>query len=138
MAIIWTAEEDQILLDGMKAGLSFSEIAKQLNRTKNAAIGRSHRLAPAVHLTKPVRATKVIPTKVAKPSPIVEVIPLKDVVDIDHTFFTAGKTLASDVYNLRSNQCRWPLEAEFCKNDRVEGRSYCGKHCKTAYRSLSS
>ena len=41
---LWTAWEDRYLLRGKGHGLSNSQMAKYLNRTTNAVIGRYHRL----------------------------------------------------------------------------------------------
>lgn len=42
---LWTASEDAILYEMVSDGVRFKLIGDKLNRTKNACIGRMHRLA---------------------------------------------------------------------------------------------
>ena len=41
----WTHLEDEILLELVSDGMRFRKIAERIGRTRNACIGRMHRLA---------------------------------------------------------------------------------------------
>src|SRR5262249_26298465 len=49
---LWPARDDEILRDGWAKGKSGSQIAAELNRTKNSVIARANRLGLGRHLSK--------------------------------------------------------------------------------------
>jgi hypothetical protein len=42
--------------------------------------------------------------------------------------------LAESLLELRSDQCRWPLETTFCEDAKLPGASYCATHFQLSYR----
>jgi hypothetical protein len=38
-----------------------------------------------------------------------------------------------DLIKLGRNQCRYPIENNFCGNKSVDGKPYCEEHCRIAY-----
>ena len=138
----WTDESVEQLRQMWAQGLTANEIAKKLGVTKNAIVGKVHRLC----LT-------------ARPSPIKskESEPEADIFEVETT---TKDTVASDVsqnmtqsvatpaekksgniklVDLDSHTCRWPLgdprEDDFCfcgKKVRM-GQTYCDEHSQLAY-----
>lgn len=44
----WTEQDDDLMMEMLSNEMRFREIAKRLNRTRNACIGRMHRLTQKV------------------------------------------------------------------------------------------
>jgi GcrA cell cycle regulator len=96
-------------------GLPTSEIGRRLGVTKNAVVGKVHRLG------LPKRNS---PIKAEKKAPAPKEPPKSDEVQLD---------------NLRPGMCRWP-EGEpgtesfyFCGQPVVPEKPYCAHHCERAY-----
>ena len=104
----WTRERDEELKRLWAQGLSTSRIGDQLGVTKNAVVGRSHRLR------LPSR-TKVITTRGIRP------VPKKQI--------RQGVSLA----NLNDDGCRWVLDdGLYCGRKIAKGR-YCDDHAAASY-----
>lgn len=60
MSIVWTPEKDAAITSGREAGRSASQLAAQIGTTRNAVIGRWHRLSlpPAPLKPRPVKAAR--------------------------------------------------------------------------------
>ena len=96
-------------------GLSADLIAEGLSVTRNAVIGKAHRL----HL--PSR------TEVTTRSGQVRVMPKRQVTK-------RGVPLS----DLRDSSCRWPLDDGLYCGDPVVRGSYCSTHSKASYRDAES
>lgn len=118
----WTAEKIKQLKKLWQKGKSTVEIGKELGISKNAVVGKVHRLELE-----------------ARPSPIkkassVPVIPKQKEKSKENKFVT--------LMDLKMNSCRWPIgdpkdeDFHFCGADTVTGKPYCSEHCKIAYTSL--
>ncbi|MBQ8250378.1 MAG: hypothetical protein IJY92_00515 [Alphaproteobacteria bacterium] len=120
----WTAEKIKQLKKLWLKGKSTIEIGKELGISKNAVVGKVHRLelaarpSPIKRVQKPTTATK---QKVVKK----EIKPKK-----------------MTLMDLKLTSCRWPIgdpkdeDFHFCGADTVTGKPYCAEHCKVAYTSL--
>lgn len=113
--MIWTREDDAQLLRGIQKGLTAQKIGDLLGRTRNAIIGRAHRLN---FTFKSRDSDKKKIRKKSEPKPIKE----------------PPKSLAMSLLSLRHNQCRWPFETTFCEEVRTPGMSYCPTHHKMSFR----
>lgn len=109
----WTPERIAALIALWEEGLTTSVIGERLGITKNAVVGKVHRLG------LPKRVTS---SRAAKPA--VEEKPMGEMIKLD---------------KLSNGMCCWP-EGEpstenfrFCGAQAVEGRPYCAEHCKRAY-----
>ncbi len=106
----WTPQRVNALIALWDEGLPTSEIGRRLDITKNAVIGKVHRLGLA-----------------KRGSPIKE----KPQAEIDEHLVTLAK--------LRPGMCSWPIgepdspDFHFCGEKAVEGKPYCKVHCAKAY-----
>ncbi|MBT3361277.1 MAG: global cell cycle regulator GcrA-like protein [Rhodospirillales bacterium] len=113
MAVDWTETQVAELIRLWNEGLPTSEIGRKLGTTKNAVVGKAHRMG----LTKrqsPIR--KKAAPKPEKP----KIIRLRE---------------------LRSGMCSWPHgepgtpDFQFCGKPTVPSKPYCADHCAMAYVS---
>ncbi|MGN1063294.1 MAG: GcrA family cell cycle regulator, partial [Alphaproteobacteria bacterium] len=115
----WTAEKIKQLKKLWQKGKSTVEIGRELGISKNAVVGKVHRLELN-----------------ARPSPIKKETVAKSVKPQKKQI---GKVTLLD---LKLTSCRWPMgdpeEADFhfCGKNTVTGKPYCAEHCKIAYTSL--
>ena len=120
----WTAEDDLNLKKYSEAGYSAMEAGDMMGRTRNAVLGRAHRVGVSFKFVK----DKALDT--------VTEAPVKNyfkeeklTVDAD-----APKHLYESLLNLRHNQCRWPINTKFCDEEKSPGASYCETHLRMSYR----
>ncbi len=119
----WTAEKIKQLKKLWLKGKSTIEIGKELGISKNAVVGKVHRLELAARPSPIKRSQKQAP---AKPRATKKEIKPKNVTLMD----------------LKLTSCRWPIgdpkdeDFHFCGADTVTGKPYCAEHCKLAYTSL--
>lgn len=121
--MVWTAEKIKLLKKLWLKGKSTIEIGKELGMSKNAVVGKVHRLELA-----------------SRPSPI-----KKNQKQSDQKQKTSKNQIKQDkvsLMDLKLNSCRWPMgdpkdeDFHFCGADTVTGKPYCSEHCKIAYTSL--
>ena len=109
----WTDEKDLKLRNLWSEGLTTGEIGKRLDVSKNAVVGKAHRLGLKGR-PSPIKRQK----KVAAPKKEKKVFTLTD---------------------LSSQTCRWPIgdpkhdDFHFCGATGGPGKSYCAEHCAAAY-----
>ncbi len=114
----WNDERIKQLKKLWQKGKSAAEIGKALGLSKNAVLGKAHRLG------LPTRPLTLKPEKkVTSDTPLPKI----------------GKTLLMD---LKRQTCHWPIgdpkdeDFYFCGAQCVTGKPYCPEHCKVAYTSL--
>lgn len=111
----WTDERIEELKKLWAEGLSTGEIGKRIGVSKNAVVGKAHRLG---------LKSRPSPIKRAKPKPKAE--PAK-----------------VTIFDLTAHSCRWPHgdpkhdNFHFCGKQTVPGKPYCAEHCALAYVSSS-
>ena len=110
----WTPDRISTLMALWGEGIPTSEIGRRLGVTKNAVVGKVHRLGLPKR-NSPIKTEKVV-VKVETPK--------SDEIQMD---------------SLRPGMCRWP-EGEpgtenfyFCGQPVVPEKPYCGHHCERAY-----
>ena len=118
-------------------GLPTAQIGKLLGFTKNAVVGKAHRIG-LERRPSPIRRTAVKPDRKKARSPIVPT--LKFEVSKEEP---KQQTFQPIVKNLFTNQtkrgCEWPeghpdeSDFKFCGKDRFEDKPYCLDHCAVAY-----
>lgn len=114
----WTPERIKILKKAWQQGKSASAIARDLGVSKNAVIGKMHRL----NLSEKVK-------KVAQ-----EVETKKEAYILPQN--------GVQLLDLKTNSCRWPIgeptdsDFHFCGHEVVSGKPYCAKHCALAYTNV--
>ena len=141
----WTPERVEQLRNFVGAGLTCSQIAAEIGVSRNAVIGKIHRLglAPGRAAAAPARAC---PPRARRPrfssqrrilrlisaeAPYIPDGAAADVID---------STQRCSLIDIAQGKCRWPLndpdaaDFAFCGNDAVAGFSYCAGHARMAYR----
>jgi len=114
MPVVWTDDRIAKLKKLWAEGLTTGEIGKRLGVSKNAVVGKAHRLGLKSR-PSPIRR----PTKKAAPKK-----------EVSKVF-----TLA----DLTNQTCRWPHgdpkedDFHFCGKPVVQGKPYCSDHCEYAY-----
>ncbi|MGQ0662389.1 MAG: GcrA family cell cycle regulator [Pseudomonadota bacterium] len=122
----WTMEQIAELTRLWKEGLTTSEIGKRLGISKNAVVGKAHRLhlsarpSPIKHSGRPKLFRAALPT-VAIQAQIALRSPPKRPVE------------------LSAHSCRWPIGDPgepgffFCGELALAGKPYCAEHAAMAY-----
>lgn len=119
----WTDERVATLQKLWQEGLSAGEIAKQLDITRNAVIGKAHRL-----------------NLQSRPSPIrrnnnVQAIDTRPAKEI----YKTAKIIA-----LSGHACQWPVgdprdpSFEFCGKNAMPAKPYCRDHAAQAYQNFNA
>lgn len=151
MGAAWSEEQISVLKKRWRDGDSAAVIAKALGLSRNAVLGKAHRLDLPTHHTmttvqgrvidhrkKVVRQPRVVksaPNPVvlarlekvmsAEPPPIIETI-------------VAPVSLQMSLMDLGQKDCRWPSgekeHTTFCGHNVDGERPYCTYHCRLAYR----
>lgn len=130
----WTDERVSLLKQLWGEGKTAAEIAKALGDgvTRNAVIGKAHRLklssrlSPIQQNTKPVAKSSEAP-KIKKPQ-------------VRQPEFK-GKSVK--MVDLESQMCRWPNgdprddDFSFCGCQTAEGMPYCETHVRAAYQTVT-
>lgn len=115
----WTEERIKLLKKLWMQGRSTVEIGRALGISKNAVVGKVHRL----ELT-------------ARPSPI-----RTDAKNAPKTTVHREKKQIS-LMDLKLSSCRWPMGDpkdpgfHFCGAQSIPGKPYCAEHTKIAYTSI--
>src|SRR5262245_13143019 len=151
----WTSERVEQLHKCVTAGLTCSQIAAEIGVTRNAVIGKVHRLGLTTGGRpgrRPLGLTPRMPT-----APRAAAAPRRQsrLTRIFRAIAEAGRTVVPfpteieipvesarrcSLLELASGCCRWPLsdpgkaDFGFCGNDAVAGFSYCAGHARLAYR----
>ena len=120
--MVWTDERIELLKTLWGEGLTTGEIGKRLGVSKNAVVGKAHRLGLKGR-PSPIKRTRKT-AKTEKPEKPAE--PAKAVLEIQ------GPT------------CRWPFGDprepgfHFCGAQALPGKPYCSEHASLAYVNSSS
>jgi GcrA cell cycle regulator len=152
----WTEARVQQLRAFVTEGLTCSQIADQIGVTRNAVIGKIHRLGlspgrkPAAlagamrassarprerqsRITRILRAIETRPPSPLESSPIASMTPPM-----------VESAQRCSLLDLAHGRCRWPIsdpgkdDFAFCGNDSIAGISYCVGHARMAYRLPAS
>ena len=118
-------------------GLPTAQIGKLLGFTKNAVVGKAHRIG-LERRPSPIRRTAVKPDRKKARSPIVPTLKFEALKEESQQ-----QTFKPAIKNLFTNQtkrgCEWPeghpdeSDFKFCGKDRFEDKPYCIDHCAVAY-----
>ena len=130
----WTPERIETLCAMWNRGESALHIGKRLGVSKNAVVGKAHRLGLPGRPSPILREKKSQPLRVAKPPKIKAFAETKRPAVV----VQPGAVLS------RWQKCQWPMwrhgarkgEAGygvFCSGAAIEGRPYCPEHCAVAY-----
>lgn len=146
----WTPERTVEVKQRWEAGESAGEIGRAMNCTRSAVIGKVHRLGLNGRLyLRPKNGKKRAPVDSGQLKKRINRIrkaaggrALRIIETITSDPFAVPPTEPinpTKLLDLAFGQCRWPCEGEgletiFCGGEVVKGLSYCGGHCRMAYR----
>jgi GcrA cell cycle regulator len=153
----WSSERIELMKRCFHSGLSCSQIASEIGVTRNAVIGKMHRLGLsrpkeiAESQTEHIRAAKLArPIRPMGWRPKRARLSISAQQEMLTTAFPAAPAPAEDVpihggrgctlLELGEGKCRWPISNPgaadfcFCGNAPVEGLPYCPGHARMAYR----
>jgi GcrA cell cycle regulator len=141
----WTSERVEQLRSYVNAGLTCSQIALEIGVTRNAVIGKIHRLglsqgspAAASALRHPPRVRPRMTQRRIVHAIFAEARRVAEVAVIEVA--PVESTDRCSLLELAHGKCRWPIndpadeDFAFCGNDAVAGMSYCAGHVRLAYR----
>ena len=152
---LWAEADDQQLRQLAEAGKSFSEIGAAIGRTRNACIGRAHRIGvikgdtkePSQHpdavraraaragLPQPPRPPRAPVERLFAPKQDNIPQPLYPQPEASTTAFGTPRPLL----DLEPHHCRFPWGERdgvhlFCCADRLPGKAWCVEHHALVYR----
>jgi GcrA cell cycle regulator len=147
MIATWTQERVEQLRSYVNAGLTCSQIADEIGVTRNAVIGKIHRLglSPGRTAGRPARER---PPRDRRPRTVTQHRLLR-LVYAQAPCATGGGAAGlapvesaqrCSLLELAHGKCRWPIsdpgnaDFAFCGNDSHPGLSYCAGHARMAYR----
>ena len=123
-------------------GLPTAQIGKLLGFTKNAVVGKAHRIG-LERRPSPIRRTAIKPDRKKARSPIVPILNFESVKEEVKIPPKTQQNFQPVVKNLFTNHtkrgCEWPeghpdeSDFKFCEKERFEDKPYCLNHCAVAY-----
>jgi GcrA cell cycle regulator len=137
------------------AGLTCSQIAAEIGVTRNAVIGKLHRLGlttggrpgrPPSALAQRMRTAAPVQPRERRQTRLTRIF--RAIADAGPTLVPFPTEIEVPVesahrcslFDLTSDRCRWPLsdpgkdDFGFCGNHTIAGISYCAGHARLAYR----
>ena len=138
----WNEKNVAQLRELWDQGLPTAQIGKLIGFTKNAVVGKAHRIG-LERRPSPIRRTAVKPDRKKARSPIMpklhfesNEVKQKETVHNNNVFIPTSKNLL--VSKLKRG-CEWPeghpgeTGFHFCDKERFDDKPYCLKHCAVAY-----
>jgi GcrA cell cycle regulator len=140
-AMEWTSDRINELTRLWNEGLSTAEIGKLLGISKNAVVGKAHRL----HLSSrpsPIRRMSLRP---AQPVRLREPRPAPTAFELPHRPSSPAPAPAprppveTRALEYSNQSCMWPVGHpgepgfRFCGDRALMGKPYCAEHCAVAY-----
>ena len=123
-------------------GLPKAQIGKLLGFTKNAVVGKAHRIG-LERRPSPIRRTAVKPDRKKARSPIIPKLNFevkKDEVKETPVHQQTFQPLVKNLFTKSVKRgCEWPeghpdeSDFKFCGKERFEDKPYCIDHCAVAY-----
>ena len=138
----WNEENVARLRELWDQGLPTAQIGKLLGFTKNAVVGKAHRIG-LERRPSPIRRTAVKPDRKKARSPVMPKLNFETSKEITNNQSKETSTFQPVVKNLfvqpKKRGCEWPEghpdepEFHFCGKERFEEKPYCLNHCAIAY-----
>ena len=123
-------------------GLPTAQIGKLLGFTKNAVVGKAHRIG-LERRPSPIRRTAVKPDRKKARSPIIPKLNFENTKEEVVEKQKPQKNFQPVIKNLFTNSvkrgCEWPdghpdeSDFKFCGKERFEDKPYCLEHCAISY-----
>ena len=138
----WNDDNVARLKELWDQGLPTAQIGKLLDFTKNAVVGKAHRIG-LERRPSPIRRTAIKPDRKKARSPIMPVLNFESQNVEVTTTPPNSNTFQPSVRNIFSSiskrGCEWPeghpeeVGFSFCNEERFEDKPYCINHCAVAY-----
>ena len=138
----WNDSNVARLRDLWDQGLPTAQIGKLLGFTKNAVVGKAHRIG-LERRPSPIRRTVIKPDRKKARSPIMPKLnfeaakeEIKETPKTQQNFQPVIKNIFTKHIK---RGCEWPKghpdesDFKFCGKDRFEDKPYCLEHCAVAY-----
>jgi GcrA cell cycle regulator len=132
---MWNDEKIGKLKKLWQEGLTTGEIGKRLGVSKNAVVGKAHRLGlkgrPSPIKRQEAAATAAAPTAAEGAPPAKPAAPMPSAKKEPVKIYT--------LTDLSASTCRWPIgdpkheDFRFCGKQVYPGKPYCLEHCAQAY-----
>jgi GcrA cell cycle regulator len=138
----WNDENVARLKELWDQGLPTAQIGKLLSFTKNAVVGKAHRIG-LERRPSPIRRTAVKPDRKKARSPVMPKLNFENTEPEENIYASIIKIFQPPIKNIFNGNskrgCEWPeghpdeSEFHFCNKDRFEDKPYCLDHCAIAY-----
>ncbi len=137
----WTDERISELARLWESGHSASAIGRILGVSKNAVVGKAHRMRLASR-PSPIRQERRAPSRRRLPiltKPLDKTVPAATAPAIEPDPEPEPEPRPSVSKDHRGPNCLWPIgdprqpDFHFCGARAVEGKPYCPDHCARAY-----
>jgi len=137
----WNNENVSRLKELWDQGLPTAQIGKLIGFTKNAVVGKAHRIG-LERRPSPIRRTAVKPDRKKARSPTMPKLQFENNNNSqqEKTIISTLKPFIRDIFSTKQKRgCEWPighpdeLDFHFCGNDRFSDKPYCIQHCSIAY-----
>ncbi len=141
----WTDDKVARLRELWDEGLPTSQIGKLLDFTKNAVVGKAHRIG-LERRPSPIKRSMIKPDRKKVRAPLMPKLNFSLETDNDFNKHNDSKNLINNKYFSKdmfiSNNnigCEWPfghpneISFHYCGEKKLEGKPYCNKHCEHAY-----
>ena len=122
-------------------GLPTAQIGKLLGFTKNAVVGKAHRIG-LERRPSPIRRTAVKPDRKKARSPVMPKLNFESKQETltENKEYSGFQLVIKNMFNSSIKRgCEWPQghpdesDFNFCGKDRFEDKPYCLEHCAVAY-----
>ena len=139
----WTPELIKELKRLWNKGLTTVEIGNRIGMSKNAVVGKAHRLglegrpSPIKREKKKITENVKVEEKKKKEPEVIQETTIVETVKPKK-----NKRKGVQLVDLKPNSCRWPegdpKEPDFCfcGQECVNGKIYCEEHCAVAYTGV--
>lgn len=138
----WNDENVAKLRDLWDQGLPTAQIGKLLGFTKNAVVGKAHRIG-LERRPSPIRRTTAKPDRKKARSPITPKLNFEtskvEAIEIPEKKNNFQPVVRNFIKSHVKRGCEWPeghpdeSDFKFCDKERFEDKPYCIDHCAVAY-----
>ena len=138
----WNDDNVARLKELWDQGLPTAQIGKLLGFTKNAVVGKAHRIG-LERRPSPIRRTAVKPDRKKARSPVMPKLNFENNNILETKYVSQNISFQPSIKNVFSSApkrgCEWPEghpdepEFHFCNEERFEEKPYCLNHCSIAY-----
>ena len=138
----WNDDNVARLKELWDQGLPTAQIGKLLDFTKNAVVGKAHRIG-LERRPSPIRRTAAKPDRKKARSPVTPKLNFENSTNLENVQREEVKIFQPSFKNIFKSivkrGCEWPeghpdeSEFHFCSKERFEDKPYCLDHCAMAY-----